>query len=56
MVRTNMLWFGTVLDERPAEESARGVKELTRMLYESEDFHTVLLPLRDGVSVSIYGQ
>jgi hypothetical protein len=31
------------------------VKELTRKLFESDDFHTILLPLRDGVTVSIYG-
>ena len=50
-----MLWFGTVLDDDPSDASTRGVKELTRMLHDSDDFHTVLLPVRDGVSVSIYG-
>jgi predicted O-methyltransferase YrrM len=55
LISDNMLWFGTVLDETPVDDSARGVKELTRLLYESPDFRTVMLPLRDGVSVSIYG-
>ena len=39
----------------PGRRVYRGVKELTRMLHESDDFHTVLIPLRDGVSISIYG-
>jgi len=55
LISDNMLWFGTVLDETPVDDSARGVKELTRLLYDSPDFRTVMLPLRDGVSVSIYG-
>jgi predicted O-methyltransferase YrrM len=55
LISDNMLWFGTVLDPEPDEPSTRGVKELTRMLYESRDFQTVLLPVRDGVTVSVYG-
>jgi predicted O-methyltransferase YrrM len=54
-VSDNMLWFGTVLEPRPTDPLVIGVKELTRRLYESEDFRTVVLPVRDGVSVSLYG-
>jgi predicted O-methyltransferase YrrM len=54
LVSDNMLWFGSVLEEQPTEESARGVKTLTRVLHESAAFHTVVIPLRDGVSVSVY--
>ena len=54
-ISDNMLWFGTVLEAQPSEASTRGVQELTRMLYDSEDFRTVLIPLRDGVTVSLYG-
>lgn len=54
LICDNMLWFGAVLEEEPEEESTRGVKQLTRMLYESNAFETALLPLRDGVTVSIY--
>jgi len=56
LISDNMLWFGTVLDNQPTEASTRGVKELTRLLHQSADFRTVLIPLRDGVSVSIYGR
>jgi predicted O-methyltransferase YrrM len=55
LISDNMLWFGTVLEKRPSEASTRGVQELTRLLYGSPDFQTVLIPLRDGVTVSIYG-
>jgi predicted O-methyltransferase YrrM len=55
LISDNMLWFGTVLDDPPVDASTRGVQELTRMLYESDDFRTVLIPLRDGITVSIYG-
>jgi predicted O-methyltransferase YrrM len=54
-ISDNMLWFGTVLDDDAKEASTRGVQELTRMLYDSTDFKSVLIPVRDGVTVSIYG-
>jgi predicted O-methyltransferase YrrM len=53
LVSDNMLWYGTVLETDPGEPSTRGVLDLTRALYASDDFFSVLLPLRDGVSVSI---
>ena len=53
-ISDNMLWFGSVLEPEPREESTRGVVELTRMLYESDEFDNVMLPLRDGVTVSNY--
>jgi len=55
LISDNMLWFGKVLEDSPDEASTRGVQKLTRLLFESADFDSVLLPLRDGVSVSIYG-
>jgi predicted O-methyltransferase YrrM len=55
LISDNMLWFGSVLEESPREASTRGIQELTRLLYESSDFHTTLIPLRDGVTVSVYG-
>jgi len=54
LICDNMLWFGSVVDDTADEPSVRGVKELTRLLYASEEFDTVLIPLRDGVTVSTY--
>lgn len=47
----NMLWFGKVVgpDE---DDDTRGVRELTRLLYEDAGYVTTILPLRDGVSLS----
>ena len=53
LISDNMLWFGTVLDERPTEPSTRGIKELTRLLHTSSQFVTCLVPLRDGLTVSV---
>jgi len=54
LISDNMLWFGAVLDEAPSDPATRGVQELTRLLYNSPEFETVLIPLRDGVTVSTY--
>jgi predicted O-methyltransferase YrrM len=54
LISDNMLWFGTVLEDDPQDPPAAGVKELTRRLYDSEEFDTVLIPIRDGVTVSTY--
>lgn len=54
LICDNMLWFGTVLEPDPEQPSTRGVRELTRRLYESDQFETVLIPIRDGVTVSVY--
>jgi predicted O-methyltransferase YrrM len=54
LICDNMLWYGTVLQEESDQPSTRGVKEMTRRLYESDEFETVMLPLRDGVTISIY--
>ncbi len=48
----NMLWSGRVL--APAEDpDTRGIQALTRPLGEAPDFTTTLIPIRDGVTVSL---
>ena len=48
----NVLWFGKVVsrDRSPATE---GIREFTRLIYGSKELMTTILPLRDGVSVSV---
>lgn len=48
----NMLWSGRVLDGEN-EASTRAIRELTRQLMNANDFVTTILPVRDGVSVSL---
>lgn len=52
LIVDNMLWSGRVL--APSEEpDVLGVKRLTERLYASENLFTTILPLRDGVSISL---
>lgn len=53
LVSDNMLWSGRVADPDPDDRGTAGILELTRRLYEADDFATALLPVRDGVTVSI---
>lgn len=53
-VSDNMLWQGRVLDEENADETTRGVLELTRALYAAPELETTIVPIRDGVSVSTF--
>jgi predicted O-methyltransferase YrrM len=55
LISDNMLWSGTVFDPGATDDAVRGVREMTRRLYGSEGFETVLVPLRDGVTVSVFG-
>lgn len=48
----NMLSGGRVL-EPPGDPATRGILELTQQLYQDPDFFTSLLPIRDGVTVSL---
>ena len=49
----NMLWSGRVADPQCQDEDTAGVRELTRLLYDDPDLATTILPLRDGVSISL---
>lgn len=47
----NTLWYERVLN--PSEPSDRAVAEFNQKLYESTQFFTSLLPIRDGLSVAV---
>ena len=51
-ISDNMLWGCRVV--RDAEHpTTQGVLELIRLLFQAPDLYTSLLPIRDGVSVSL---
>jgi predicted O-methyltransferase YrrM len=52
-ITDNTLWRGTVL--APEDESGRAIAEFNRRLFASPEFASVLLPLRDGLTVSVRG-
>jgi caffeoyl-CoA O-methyltransferase len=51
-IADNMLWSGSVLTDS-TEPDVLGVKRLTERLYASKGLWTTILPLRDGVSISL---
>jgi predicted O-methyltransferase YrrM len=52
-ISDNMLWQGNVLDADASDAATRGVVELTRRLHTSDRWATTLVPLRDGVTISL---
>ena len=48
----NMLWGGRVVHDH-SEPTTKGVLELTRLLFQAPNLYTIILPIRDGVSVSL---
>lgn len=52
-ITDNVLWSGKVTQENPQEESTRAIQEFNKKLYAIGDFFTTILPLRDGVAVSM---
>lgn len=53
LVSDNMLWHGRVVAAAEDDDPTQGVLGLTRALYTSTSWATALLPLRDGVTVSV---
>lgn len=55
LVTDNVLWSGRVADPEDASPATTAIREYNRRLAEDPEMHTVVLPLRDGVSVSRKG-
>jgi predicted O-methyltransferase YrrM len=52
-VTDNVLWSGRVTQKNPSEATTKGILELNRLLYESKDLFTTILPIRDGLAVAV---
>jgi caffeoyl-CoA O-methyltransferase len=52
-ITDNVLWSGRVTEPAKADERTRAILEFNRALYESKEFFTTILPLRDGVAVGL---
>jgi len=52
LIADNTLWYGAVTEPDP-DENTRSILEFNRRLSEHEGFHTVQIPLRDGISISL---
>lgn len=51
-ITDNMLWSGRVLSSSRSGD-VQGIKELTRLLLDADDFATTVLPVRDGVAIAL---
>lgn len=52
-ITDNVLWSGHVAEKNPKEAATRAIQEFNKQLYSMPEFFTTILPLRDGVSVSV---
>jgi predicted O-methyltransferase YrrM len=52
LIIDNMIWSGRVFDARDNSRSTEGIRETTRLLSESEEWVTTLVPIRDGLLVA----
>ncbi|HZU22885.1 MAG TPA: O-methyltransferase [Terriglobales bacterium] len=54
LITDNVLWRGEVADpEKSSDKRAQIIAEYNRQLYSSRELFTTILPLRDGVAVSL---
>ncbi len=52
LITDNLIWNARVVEAEP-DTQTRGIMEYTKMIYDSPDFLTTIIPLRDGVGVSL---
>jgi len=52
-ITDNVLWSGRVAEKNPAEASTKAILEFNRRLYDSAEFFTTILPIRDGLAVAL---
>ncbi len=52
-ITDNVLWNGRVAQKNPTEASTKAILEFNRLLYQSQDLFTTILPIRDGVAVAV---
>lgn len=52
LISDNAFWKGKILEEKPDLETA-GVLTFTRLLYGAENLFTTIIPIKDGILVSV---
>lgn len=53
LIVDNTLWSGRIFDSNDTSPDTEGVREITRLLAQSPQWTTSLLPIRDGVIVAV---
>ena len=52
-ITDNVLWSGRVAEKNPTDSKTKAILEFNRKLYDSRDFYTTILPIRDGLAVAV---
>lgn len=52
-ITDNVLWSGRVAEKNPTEATTKAILEFNRKLYDTKEFYTTLLPIRDGLAVAL---
>jgi predicted O-methyltransferase YrrM len=52
-VTDNVLWSGRVAEKNPTDARTKAILEFNRKLYDSKEFYTTILPIRDGLAVAL---
>jgi len=52
-ITDNVLWSGRVAEKNPKEANTKAILEFNRLLYNSEEFYTTILPIRDGLAIAL---
>jgi caffeoyl-CoA O-methyltransferase len=52
-ITDNVLWSGRVAEKNSKDPRTKAILEFNRLLYNSEDFYTTMLPIRDGLAVAL---
>jgi len=52
-ITDNVLWSGRVAEKNPTDPRTKAILEFNRKLYDSTEFYTTILPIRDGLAVAM---
>jgi predicted O-methyltransferase YrrM len=52
-ITDNVLWSGHVAEKDPIDSRTKAILEFNRKLYDSNEFYTTILPIRDGLAVAL---
>jgi caffeoyl-CoA O-methyltransferase len=52
-ITDNVLWSGRVAEKNPTDPRTKAILEFNRKLYDTKEFYTTLLPIRDGLAVAL---
>jgi len=53
LIADNVLWSGRVLDSSTNDAPTNGIREFTRRIFADPGFFSVIIPIRDGLSISV---